>query len=480
MDGNFHSPIEPLPPTPSAYGADPETIKKRACELPDIVSVHLNDLFPDFPESIYNPNKPETLEAVREATWNALEKVDVSMIMPGESVNILGSHHGFTILGGAPYAEMLKTLKDFLEEEIKDVDVRLKVGVGLRFREADEHIKRLDLDKYFDGKAKGIAPIDAGVPIETKIGTLYGIREAYNADHIVHAHNSDVREIHFHRHVDRAVKPFGMSYARIETRSTYHHNLGPRGANFVARAIFESDIVQKKWTFSSFLVPFPGGVRGVDADNDLYELNKRLTLFNFKHYGKVIALLSQIDEAITILDFQCPIPYVFAAGVIFANFSAAGKNIDIFDLDQPVPGYTWYTEAFYDKNEKPLVSEVPQLNPGIKALIINYAWGGYPSVFWAKHLPTIVVGEQQAEVFGRDPQNIEFMEHAVTAEDLDSAVEFAQKFADTDKILIFDGVGGGINVSKPLAEELLEKAPEVAEKVEKELIPKWKKQRNLG
>jgi len=31
-----------------------------------------------------------------------------------------------------------------------------------------------------------------------------------------YAHNSDVREIHFHRQVDRVVKPFGMSYARIE------------------------------------------------------------------------------------------------------------------------------------------------------------------------------------------------------------------------------------------------------------------------
>lgn len=479
MCKKFYPPVKPLSPIASVYGPPPETVKKRASELPDIVSVRIKDLFPDFPDSIYDPNKPETLEAVREATWNSLEKVNISMIKPGEKVNILGSHHGFTILGGAPYAEMIKTIKDFLEEKIKDIELRLKVGVGLRFREADEHIKRLGLDKYFNGKAKGIAPIDPGIPIETKIGTLYGLREAYAADHIVHAHNSDVREIHFHRHVDRAVKPFAMSYARIETRSTYHQNLGPRGANFVAKAIFDSEFVQKKWTFASYLTPFPGGIGGVDSDNDLYELNKRLTLFNFKYYGKVVTLLSQIDETIVVLDYQSPIPYVFAGGIIFANYSAAGK-VDIFDIDQPLPGYTWYTEAFYGKNEKPLLSEVPPVNPAIKALIINYAWGGYPSVFWAKHIPTIVVGEHQARVYKRDPQNVEFMKHAVVAEDLNSAIEFAQKFADTDKILIFDGVGGGINVSKSLAEELCEKAPEVTEKVEKELIPKWRRQRNLG
>ena len=62
-----------------------------------------------------------------------------------------------------------------------------------------------------------------------EVGTLYGIKAVYDADWIVHCHHTDVREVHFHRQVDKAVKPFGMSYARIETRSTYHQNLGPLG-----------------------------------------------------------------------------------------------------------------------------------------------------------------------------------------------------------------------------------------------------------
>jgi hypothetical protein len=475
MSAKIREPVKPLPPIKSRYGPLPESVVKRACELPDIVSIKVRDLFPSIPSSIYPSEKG--LTAVREATEKVLEGVDMSMIKPGDSVNVLGSHHGFTILGGAPYAEVLRTIKDVVEKRTGTSQIRLRVGVGLRFRESDEHIQRHKLNEHYNKNARGMAPIDEGVPIKTEIGTLYGIKAAYDAKWIIHAHNSDVREIHFHRHVDRAVKPFGMSYARIETRSTYHHNLGPRGANFVARAIFTSRFVQDKWAFACFLKPSPAGIIGVDADNDLFSLDKRLTIDNFKYYGKIITLLSSIDECIAILDGSCPIPYVFAAGMIFANFSAA--SVDIFDLNQPLPGYTWYTEALYDKGDKPLIPDVPPLNPAIKALVINYAWGGYPSVFWGKHIPTIVVGEDQANVFKRDPQNVEFMKHAVKAENLDAAINFAEKIAGTDKILIFDGAPEALNVSKSLAEYLIERAPRIDGKVENELIPKWCKQRGI-
>lgn len=468
-------PVKPLPPIASRYGPPVESVVKRAYKLPEIVSVRVRDLFPDIPSPIY-PGKEE-VKAVREATRSALEKVDMSMIKSGDSVNVLGSHHGFTILGGEPYAEMLRTIRDVIAERTGTDKIRLRVGVGLRHREGDEHIQRHKLDKHYDGKAKGMAPIDAGFPIATEIGTLYGIREAYNAKWIVHAHNSDVREIHFHRHVDRAVKPFGMSYARIETRSTYHHNLGPRAANFVARAVFTSKFVQDKWTFACFLQPSPAGIIGVDADNDLFALDERLAIDNFKYYGKILTLLSDIEDCITVLDFSCPIPYVFVAGMIFANFSAA--SVDMFDLNQPLPGYTWYTETLYGKEDKPLIPGVPPLNPAIRALVINYAWGGYPSVFWVKHIPTIVVGEDQARVFDRDPQNVELMRHAVKAESLETAVNFAKKMARIDKILIFDGAPEVLNVSESLAEDLIKKAPEVSERTEKELMPNWCKQRGI-
>ena len=222
----------------------------------------------------------------------------MSRIKPEHKVNILSSHHGFTLLGGDPYAEMLKTIRDVIEERTGCKNIRLRAGVGLRFRETEEYIRRYKLDEYFNGKARGVAPVDEGVAIETEIGTLYGIKKIYDADWIVHAHNSDVREVHFHRMVDRAVKPFGMSYARIETRSTYHQNLGPRAANFTARAIFDSPFVQDKFAFSCFLTVVPHGILGVDADNDLYSLNERVTEVGCRYYGKMMTLFGEIDECI--------------------------------------------------------------------------------------------------------------------------------------------------------------------------------------
>jgi len=476
LETETHSPRSPLPPRISAYGVKPEYIQKRGFQLPNMVFVRIKDLFPDTPGVIWPPSNPKL---IRETTIRALQDIDMSYIKPNHSVNILASHHGFTLLGGEPYAEMLKTIRDVIEEKTGSKNIRLRAGVGLRFRETEEYISSFKLDEYFGpGKAIGVAPIDQGVPIETEVGTLYGIKTIYDANWIVHAHNSDVREVHFHRHVDRAVKPFGMSYARIETRSTYHHNLGPRGANFVARAIFNSQFVRDKWAFACFLLPTPAGIVGVDADRDLYKLDERVTMLNLKTYGKIMTLLGKIDSAIAVLDFACPVPYVFSGGVIFANF--CGASTDMFDLDNPLPPYTWYTEAYYDEDEKPMLPETPPPNPHIKAIVMNYSWIGYPSVFWAKHFPIIVVGDWHKQLFDKDPQNIEFMKYvrAVTP-DLDSAMKLAHEISRTEKVIVFDGAAEGINVSKPLAELLLEEAPGVSTVVDRELMPKWLKQRGM-
>jgi len=475
MKGKFKNPLAPIPTRESAYGVDPKYITKRAYQLSGMVFVKMSDLFPEMPDVIW---PPENSELIEEATRKALEGVNMDMIQPGDSVNVLASHHGWTLLGGEPYTAMLRAIKDVVEERTGCKDIRLRAGVGLRFREAEEYMKLFKLDDYYGGKVAGIAPIDAGIPIETEIGTLYGLEKAYDAKWIIHAHNSDVREIHFHRHVDRAIKPFAMSYARIETRSTYHHNLGPRGANFIARAIFQSKFVQDKWTFACFFMPTPTGVVGVTANNDLFALNEKITKLNMMTYGKTMTLLGKIDEVIAVLDFCCPIPYVFAGAIIYANFCSA--NIDLLDLDKPLPPYTWYTEAYYDENEKPLLPEIPPLNPAIKACVLNYAWIGYPSVFWAKHTPTIVVGEWHKKLYDEDSQNIEFMRYVKeVVPDLDTAMDHAYKLAKTDKVIIFDGVAGGINCSESLAELLMEKAPEVNRQVDEKLMPKWLKQRAL-
>jgi hypothetical protein len=457
------------------YGIHPSLVKARVSELPGMTSVTLRELFPDLPSVIFPGD--EGIVAVRRHTEQALESVDMSRIKPEHSVNVCSSHHGFTLLGGDPYAEMLKTIRDVIEERTGCKNIRLRAGVGLRFRETEEYIRRHKLDEYYNGKARGVAPVDEGVAIETEIGTLYGIKRIYDADWIVHAHNSDVREVHFHRMVDRAVKPFGMSYARIETRSTYHQNLGPRAANFTARAIFDSPFVQDKFAFSCFLTVVPHGILGVDADNDLYSLNERVTEVGCRYYGKMMTLFGEIDECIAALDFPCPVPYVFSAGVIYANL--VGANTDLFDLESPLPAYTWYTEAFYGRKGFPLLPEIPRLNPAIKMCVHSYAWIGYPSAFFSEHIPTVVVGREQADLFDRDPQNLNYMKHAVLSESTESAMEFARKLTGTEKVLIFDGAPGGINLSQPLRDLLLAKAPEVNRRVEQELIPKWLRQRGV-
>ncbi len=467
--------ITPMAPRASQYGIAPELVTKRMAEYPEMTSLLIKDLFADTPAVIY-PGEGG-IGAVRRAAEAALAQVDMSMIKPGQSVNILASHHGFTLLGGEPYAELLRAVRDVIAERTGTQDIRLRAGVGLRFRETEEYIKRYKLDEHYKGKARGIAPIDEGLAIKTEIGTLYGIKAVYDADWIVHVHNSDVREVHFHRQVDRAVKPFGMSYARIETRSTYHWNMGPRGANFTARAIFESEFVKSKFAFASFLNMSPSGVVGVSAENDLYVLNDQLTVEGLKYYGKIMTLLGEIDECIVGLDFPCPVPYVFAAGVIYANF--AGANEDLFDLDKPLAPYTWYTEAFYGKDGKPLIGGIAPMNPAIKMVVHNYAWGGYPSAFFSEHIPTVVVGQAQADLISTDPQNLQYMKHSVVAEHLDGAMQFAYKTAKTDKVIIFDGAMGGINVSDSLADLLIAKAPEVSLKVDNDLMPKWLRQRGV-
>lgn len=467
--------IPPASPRSSQYGVDSKYILKRGAELEGMTSIALRELIPDMPPVIYPDDQGEA--AIRRRTEEALTKVDLSKIKAGNKVNILASHHGFTFLGGKPYAEMLRTIKDVVERETRAKEVRLRAGLGMRFRETEEYIKAHGLDEYFKGKALGIAPVDAGIAIETKLGTLYGIRKAYDADVIIHAHNSDVREVHFHRQVDRAVKPFAMSYARAETRSTYHMNMGPRAANFVARAIFESEFVQSKYGFTIFMIMSPMGVVTIDADNDLYAINDRVTIGGMKYYGKIITLFGEIDECIAILDFPCPVPYVFSAGTIYANMTCA--NIDIFDLENPLPPYTWYTETFYDDRGKPLIPEIPPVNPAIKMVVHNYAWTGYPATFFAEQTPTIMVGREQAEHFNRDPMNLNYMKHALLAENLDAAMEFAYRTTKTDKVIIFDGATGGLNVSRSLADHLRATAPKVNERVEKTLMPKWLTQRNI-
>jgi hypothetical protein len=467
--------LKPADAVNSQYTIKPDLLKMRGVEIPGMTSVSFREVLPSIPPPIF-PGE-QGVEAVGRATREALSKVDFSKIKKGDSVNILASHHGFTLLGGAPYAEMLKITKDTIAEVTGTEDIRLRAGVGLRFRETEEYIKRFHLDEYFRGKAKGMAPIDEGIPIETEFGTLYGLKRAYDAKWIVHAHNSDLRELHNHRQINRILKPFAMSYARIETRSTYHQNFGPRSSNIIPRAIFNSDFVQSKFVFSIILTTSPNGIMGVDAANDLLVQNDRITIDCLRWYGKLLTLLKRIDRCNVILDGPYPIGYMKAGGIVFDNFM--GLSVDEFDLDHAMPPFSRYSEMYFDPKGKPLLQDIPPLNQAVKWIVNNYCYIGYPSAFFAQHVPMVVVGQPLVDLIKSCPQNPAFMGYSVMAEDLKNAVEFVSRASGISDIIVFDGAVGGFNLTAPLADLLRSKASTVEEEVERNLLPKWCEQRGL-
>lgn len=459
----------------SKYNMTPDQLKMRAAELPNMTGVRIQDLWSDSDPSIGTETQEETRKKIKKLTLKALENIDLSKIQPEDSVNLLTSHHGFSIYGGVAYAEIIRTVRDEIERRCGTSNIRLRAGVGLRFSETAEYIKKFGLDEYFNGKALATAPVDPGVAIETELGTLYGIKAAYDAKWIIHIHNNDIRELHYHRQLGRLFKPFAMSYATIETRSSFHQSMGPRSANLLARCIFESDYIQSKYVAGVMLQVGPAGVMGVDADNDLVEQDKRFTAYNFSWYGRIITLLGRIKDAIIIIDYPGPIPYTTSGGILFGNF--LNGNIDEFDLDQPTPPFTRYTDMLYP-GKKPLYDKLPTPNPAIRSLIINYSSNGYPGTFFAQQLPTLVIGNQ-GDVFRNCPQNKLFMDYALQVEDLPKAVDFASKATQTKNILVFDGSIGGFNVSTELAELMKYIAPDVDCEVNEKLMPIWLKQRGI-
>jgi len=463
--------LKPADPRVSEYNMDVRYLKDRAVSLPDIVSVLVDKLFPELPKSTdYDLNK------IRESTKEALNRIDLEIIKPGQSVNVLASSHGFTIFGGKEYVEMLKTIHDELKRRCNPKRISLKAGVGLRMRETQEAIKKFSLDEYFSGGAESISPLGTGIPIETEIGVLYGAKKAYSADWIIHTHNNDIRELHYHRQIGRLLKPFTMSYATIEMRSAYHQSMGPRAANLLPRMVYQSKFVQDKFLCSAILKVAPTGIIGVDIARDLLKQDENFTRFNLESYGKIITLLSYIKDIILIIDYPGPIPYTTAGGILLANFLNA--NVDEFDLDVAFPPYNRYSTMIYSVPEVVQKKQLVPMNPEVKAIIINYASKGFPSTFYAQEIPTFVVGAQ-ADFLNECEQNTQFMKYAVKADNLRSAYEFAKKISKSEKILIFDGAIGGFNVSASLAEDLMRLSPQVREEVENIRMKKWLGQRGM-
>lgn len=453
---------------PSVYG--PPLPVQRAAEIPGIVSLDVVELFPDITPAIYTQD--DDVSIIRSAAESSLADVKMDMIKANESVNILCSEHGFAILGGWAYAEMIKTIRDVVRDRTGCDRIRLRVAAGAGYREASEIIEYYGLEDHFEGRTAGATPFDPGVPIETEIGTLYGVAKLFDSDRFIQAHHGDLRELYWHRLIDQALKPFAMSYARLETRGVYHFNFGPRSSNIVQRAIFDSKFIQERFAFSSLLLAAPSGITGVDADNDLNQINRRLTVEGLKSYGKIVRLLAEIDECVAVLDGAKWLHYQHASGITFGNLVNAG--LDFFDLNT-IPAGTGF--ALFER--PPDAPRVHAVNPALKALVVNHMWTNMVCTELPLNIPTIVVGRDLADRLVGDPANPDFMNVAVSAENLTAALNFARRIAKTDKIIVFDGRYGGINLSPALGEFLMKRAPEVDRRVEEHYLPLWLKQRGI-
>jgi hypothetical protein len=403
------------------------------------------------------------------ATRNALASVDMGMIRPDHTVKILSSEHGYSIMGGEVYVRMLEALKEDIREKTGCRDVRLMVGAYKGFREPDEFIAHYDLERRFDKKVTGYGPYDRDVAIETEIGTVYGIRKLFNGDWFIHAYYDDPREIYYNRQIQRAFKPFGMSYVRFETRSIYHMNFGNRSSNFLPVAVFNSPFIQQRYAFSCVMRHSPAGILCIDADRDLAALDRRIALSHLRKYGKMMRLFHAIDECIAVVDGGRWGFYIHAGGTIFGTFMHA--HDDLFDLTNPK------VLGGFKKNEQGEI--VPMLiNPAIKVIVLNQAWPGI-NYLGLDNTPIVIAGEDHAALWKADHCNPLISETARTAPDLKSALDTAYGIYGTDKVIVFDGSFGHINCSRSMAELLMEKAPEVSRQVDEELLPMWLAQRGL-
>ncbi len=444
----------------SFYGPPPQTL--RAAHLDDIVGVGVKECFPDIPSALYT--RGDDLSAVRRSAEKALERVNMEKIRPHQTVNILCSEHGFGMMAGHPYAELIRTVKDVVEARTGCKDIRLRVTAWAGFKEAQEIIDYYDFDTYFNGKIKRVTPFDKGLEIKTEFGTLYGLAKLYDADWIIHTHYDDPREIYAHRVMDRITKPFGMSYARFETRSIYHMAFGARSGNFIGRVIFDSDFVQSKFAFASVIKTSPDGLIGVGADHDLDRLGRQVNYNILRSYGKMIRLFGEAPESIVILDGGKWPYYIQAGGCIFGHYYF--NQIDWFDLEQNLP---W-------RNDEAMLGA---LNTNIRMVILNQALTGLFDSGLEKLFPTIIANREVADRFAVDSANPTLVDDSVTAKSLESAVAFAKRIGGTDKIIVFDGSYGHINMSPSMAEDLLKKAPDISRRVDEELLPKWLRQRGL-
>jgi hypothetical protein len=449
-----------------------KVVKMRMAEYPDMVALPVRSLFPWMPAPIWARNEalgPTSTDGVRDRARAAVAAMDWSRIRPQSRVNILANPHGFFTAGEA-YAVMLEEVQRHVRDQLK-CKTRLCVAESMGHIENIDYAKIYDLPARFD-RYEEVPQSGPAVEVDTRIGKFWMMHRLFNADHFVHTHVTEPRESYIHRMLDRLYKPFGMSYARLETRSAYHFGFGPRSGQLLSRLVFESEFIQQRYGGTVVLDCSPEGALDVIAEKDLREADRITSARVLRNFGTLIRLLSEIDECIVVFDGHYSLPYAYSGGLTFSCLECADS--DFFDLDN----LNLFSRAIPADQVKPGML-MGQSN-AIKSVVINYQAGGLPMTMLHRPHPPYIVGEDVYKWLINDPCNTYMAEFARPVPDLMTAMQLARAEGGTDKIIAFDNTPGAFRVSKPLADLLIARAPAVDADVLNNRLPKWLAQRNLA
>ncbi len=463
--------LAPPPLKPVWNGNRPDQlITERAADLPGVVALPVRELVPGLPEPIWSPDPafgPTDLQVLREQTRSVVQGMDWSKIEKGRVVHLIANPHGFSY-SGEGYVVMLEEIAAHLQRA-RHAKVKLRIAESMGHIDNPDWVTFYRLRDRFDD-VEEVPQIGPGTKIDTRLGDMYVTKLLFTSPYFVHTHVTDLREAYLHRMVNRLHKPFGMSYARLETRSAYHFGFGPRTGQMVSRAVFDSEFIQKRYTGTVVLNTTSEGVIGVEGENDLDALEGRLAEGMLRNYGTLMRLLGEIKDVIPIFDGHGCAVYTYGGGLTFSNLLYA--DTDFFDLDNLA------LSAHGMKDAEPGM----YMGDGgaIKAIVINYMAGGVPCHGSLKHFPLHVASQQAFKWMINEPSNCYLEDLATVHENLRDAVQAARAETGCEELMAFDYTPGAFRVTEGLAEHLLERAPAVVENVEKNLLPKWMAQRKLG
>ena len=475
MSVSINKAVRTAPYMPSIYGNTPE---KHFYDLPDAVSVTVSDIFPAITPAIYKFG--DDLKIIADATRESLKNVDMSKIQQEDTINLCCSEHGFTLLGGNAYVTMIKTIKEVVEERTNNQNIRLRLCMYRTPAEAKEVIEYYHLREQFDCEIMGCGPFDEGVEIDTYIGKLYGLKKVYDADWFIYAYYDDPREMYVHRSYNRCLKSFMMNFARYEVRSCVHNTYGPSSAMIIPQAIFDSEFVQNKFAFGTFLMTAPTGVVEIRSDTDLYAIDRASQINMLKNYEMMRELFSQLDPYIAVWDGGRWGYYLHTGGLVFG--SAEISHYPFFDLDVP---YTMDRSKMMGGYDGGVMAKGVGDSPILKGIVSNQSWIGLNVSFVAHGTPTWCVGEEQLNMYRHDPTNQGFMPgmawaDLVTLTDtLEHGIAEAQEKTGVKNVIAFDGNFGAINCNREAAEDIIKKAAPIHDHVMKEVYPKLLRQRGI-